>query len=85
MDSKLALEQEVRSINYLFNANKSRDNVKLFDIPKDAIQSIYLGASSDSILSQKIIDAVNKNKISAEIYKLDLANLSYSLIPTKLN
>lgn len=77
-----AYEEEVRvfrNIHSLPSSGSDSYQIKLVQIPPDAIVGIYLGANITGSVQQKIINACRKNSLNISIYKALLSNDSYSL------
>jgi len=53
--------------------------IKLVDIPPDAITGIYLGANMNNKVQQEIIKSCQLNGLNIPIYKASLSVDSYSL------
>jgi hypothetical protein len=78
-----AYEEEVRVFrdisNLLSLESYNGYELKLAEIPPDAIIGIYLGANMEESVQREIISACQQNGLNVPIYKALLSNDSYSL------
>jgi hypothetical protein len=79
-----AYEQEVRIFRtFVSNDGPSSENdinkVHLFDIPKECIKEIYIGANADSSLFNAIFDSIFRKKLEVNIFVAYVDDERYGL------
>ncbi len=86
-----AYEEEVRVLRIFTERTKRSPNVDesgypiyLFDIPKDSIKSIYIGAHAAPNLESEVIDIVHKNGLDAEVYGISISKTRYEIECSKI-
>jgi hypothetical protein len=79
-----AYEEEVRVLTTFkqngpnFENNKL-DEVHLFNLPKECIKEIYIGANASSKTRERILEAVDRRKIKARVFEAYVALDRYAL------
>ncbi len=78
-------EEEVR-LFHLFTDETERSNndskgypVYLFDLPKDAVKSIYLGANVSSDTKDSIVTSIRDRGLEVDLYQAKMSKLKYEL------
>ncbi len=84
-----AYEEEVRIFRLLTQESISPENtltppVHLFEIPKDAIKSIYVGANSDNVLMDKIRNNIKCHDLDVDFYTMSLSTTQFKLVASKI-
>lgn len=76
-----AYEQEVRIFRTFGSHHNENDinKVHLFDIPKECIKEIYIGANANSSLFNAIFDAIFRNKMDVNIFVAYVDDERYAL------
>jgi hypothetical protein len=69
-----AYEEEVRIFRAFGDTKEQIDShnpmkLHLFDLPRDCIKEVFIGANAGKELREKILQAVNKHRLSAKIYE----------------
>lgn len=79
-----AYEEEVR-VFVLFKQNGPNfehnrpDEIHLFDLPKECVKEIYIGANASAGTRKKILDAVDRKKIKVRVFEAYVALDRYAL------
>ncbi len=74
-----AYEREWRLIKHMQDADSFENGIALFNLPTEVIESIYLGAACSLETEEKVIDSVNKHKLSLRIQKMVLNPESFGI------
>ncbi|MDD2802316.1 MAG: DUF2971 domain-containing protein [Methylococcales bacterium] len=53
--------------------------IYLFDLPKECIKCVYLGANAQPKLIEEIIDAIKSNNLTVELYETKMSETQYEL------
>jgi hypothetical protein len=73
-------EKEWRILKTIKKAEtKITNEISLFDIPKEVIKAIYLGAACTDELESRLLNAVKINKVDCVIYKMVLNPTNYRI------
>lgn len=80
-------EREWRILKNIENSETKIENgiISLFNIPKDIISGIYLGAASSEELEIEILSSIEKNKLKCKFGKMVLNPTNYTINAIDIN
>lgn len=75
-----------QTVNFTFKDSKKNSGhdplnyqIYLFDLPKECIKCVYLGANAQPELAEEIINAIHSNNLTVEFFKTKISKTQYEL------
>ncbi|MXS83744.1 DUF2971 domain-containing protein [Nitrosomonas oligotropha] len=84
-----AYEEEIRIFKHFEYADEIKDNreypIYLFNVPRESIKCIYIGANAQSSLKQNIFSAIRRHRLNTDVFQNKLSQIHYEIDSVLIN